>query len=119
MLHQVHFDSLSFKNANKMCKYMPLTVQNVPTLEAHQLVPVLTDLGFVAHVNANRQPSITKLIHFHFCFNLFQVSIGCGGKSSQNCTYFQVTAASAGTCGATICKCSGDICQVKFWLNCY
>jgi hypothetical protein len=44
----------------------------------------------------------------------FPVTLGCGGKISENCTYFQSASSSqaAGQCGVTICKCSSDICQV-------
>ena len=42
------------------------------------------------------------------------VTLGCGAKISENCTYFQSASSSqsAGQCGVTICKCSSDICQV-------
>ena len=42
------------------------------------------------------------------------VTLGCGGKIAENCTYFQSASSSqpAGQCGVTICKCSSDICQV-------
>jgi hypothetical protein len=43
----------------------------------------------------------------------FPVTLGCGGTSSQNCTYFESSGTvGAGQCAATICKCSSDICQV-------
>ncbi len=43
------------------------------------------------------------------------VSIGCGGKSSENCTYFESSmsdSASFEECSAAICPCSHNICQV-------
>lgn len=52
------------------------------------------------------------------CANGFGVCctfvLGCGGKISENCTYFQSpTSPSTGACSATICKCSSDICQLR------
>ena len=42
------------------------------------------------------------------------VSLGCGGMSSENCTYFTSgTGISAGQCRLTICRCDSNICQVK------
>lgn len=40
-------------------------------------------------------------------------SLGCGGSSSENCTYFESNSVGTGDCKAKICKCSSDICQVK------
>ena len=44
----------------------------------------------------------------------FSVTLGCGSKIAENCTYFQSasTSQAGGQCGVTICKCSSDICQV-------
>ena len=39
-------------------------------------------------------------------------SVGCGGASSENCTYFEATSVGDGECKATICKTNPGICQV-------
>ena len=41
------------------------------------------------------------------------VTIGCGATSSENCTYFESSAAPDGGCVGKICKCNTDICQVS------
>ena len=42
------------------------------------------------------------------------VTIGCGGSSSENCTYFEVSSlTTTGACSGKICKLSSDICQVS------
>ena len=49
------------------------------------------------------------------------MEVGCGSRSSQNCTYFSSTAdlnaaaggGGGGTCSATICRCDPGVCQVK------
>jgi len=50
-------------------------------------------------------------------FNLnafpFEVTLGCGATSSENCTYFASTAGETGQCCATICPCGSNICQVR------
>ena len=46
--------------------------------------------------------------------------LGCGGSTSQNCSYFQSSANTlqSGQCTLKICKCSTDICQVYvFWCS--
>ena len=53
-------------------------------------------------------PQATKLYEFY----KFSVTLGCGGSSSENCTYFEVTGANDGACSAQICKISSDVCQV-------
>jgi hypothetical protein len=52
-----------------------------------------------------------NLCHFY----RFIVTLGCGSVISENSTYFQSASPSqaAGQCGATVCKCSSDICQVS------
>jgi len=41
-------------------------------------------------------------------------SIGCGGSSSQNCTYFESSGTpSAGQCSAEVCQCNNNICQMR------
>ena len=43
----------------------------------------------------------------------FTVTLGCGGNSNQNCTYFESSGtASAGACVAKICPCNSNVCQV-------
>ena len=42
------------------------------------------------------------------------VTTGCGSSSSENCTYFEVSGANDGPCVGKICKCSSNICQVRF-----
>jgi len=41
-------------------------------------------------------------------------TIGCGGTSSENCTYFEVSSlTTTGACGGRICKLSDDVCQIR------
>merc|ERR1712038_723204 len=40
-------------------------------------------------------------------------SAGCGQTYSENCTYFDSSSPTAGTCAATVCKCHGNICQMR------
>lgn len=41
------------------------------------------------------------------------VTLGCGGSSSENSTYFDAPAGvGAGHCAATICKVNSDVCKV-------
>ena len=42
------------------------------------------------------------------------VTIGCGGSSSENCTYFEVSAAPTGPCNGQVCKSNSNICQVSY-----
>ena len=42
----------------------------------------------------------------------FSVTVGCGSSSGENCTYFEVTGAVAGSCASQICA-SDDVCQVS------
>jgi len=39
-------------------------------------------------------------------------TVGCGSSSGENCTYFEVTGAVAGSCASQICA-SDDVCQVR------
>ncbi|XP_059088965.1 uncharacterized protein LOC131885059 [Tigriopus californicus] len=39
-------------------------------------------------------------------------SLGCGGTSSENCTYLQQSG-SSNPCTFTICKCSSNICRIR------
>ena len=53
-------------------------------------------------------------------FTFVSVVLGCGGSTSQNCSYFQSSANTlqSGQCTLKICKCSTDICQVYvFWCS--
>ena len=43
----------------------------------------------------------------------FLVVLGCGGRSSENCTYFEAANFGAGSCKATICPCGSNICQLR------
>ncbi len=45
--------------------------------------------------------------------NIIAVTIGCGGTSSQNCTYFDSNNVMSGACTATICPCGNNICQIR------
>lgn len=44
-------------------------------------------------------------------------TIGCGSTSSENCTYFEVSAAAQGPCNGRVCKCSTNICQMRLDLT--
>ena len=65
--------------------------------------------------NCLQQTLLMMDVSFEKCqIRFILVTLGCGGKSSQNCTYFESsTAPGAGACGITICECSTDICQVS------
>ena len=59
--------------------------------------------------------------HFAFVSEIkhalsFSVTVGCGTTSGENCTYFEVTGAVAGTCASQICP-SADVCQVCPYIN--
>ena len=43
----------------------------------------------------------------------YVVTLGCGGTSSENCTYFEVSDPPAGACRSTFCK-TDNVCQVDF-----
>jgi len=40
-------------------------------------------------------------------------TLGCGGTSSENCTYFQSGGQEVGQCRLKICPCSDNICQLR------
>lgn len=40
-------------------------------------------------------------------------TLGCGGTSSQNCTYFQSGGQEVGQCRLKICPCGDNICQLR------
>merc|ERR1711910_165304 len=44
-------------------------------------------------------------------------SIGCGGSSSENCTYVEISSPSAGMCNAQICPATTNICQIRLDLD--
>merc|ERR1712226_458455 len=44
-------------------------------------------------------------------------SIGCGGSSSENCTYIEITSPSAGKCTPQICPTTSNICQIRLELE--
>ena len=61
--------------------------------------------------------------HFAFISEIkhalsFSVTVGCGSSSGENCTYFEVTGAVAGSCASQICA-SDDVCQVSpyYWMR--
>ncbi len=45
------------------------------------------------------------------------VTIGCGGSTSENCTYFEYTGSNTGSCNARVCKLSSAICQIRLDLD--
>ena len=87
---------------------------NVPLKEEHQVVLALQDLEYVVYVSFRNW----KLSLRETNFNAFLVAVGCGGLSSENLTYFEVSSADDGPCVAKICKVTNDICQVYFWDQC-
>ena len=91
-----------------------ITGLNVPQKEVLQVVHVLQDLEFAVFVSFEIQK------HFYVKLTLmsFLVAVGCGGLSSENLTYFEVSSADDGPCVAKICKVTNDICQVYFWDQC-
>ena len=45
---------------------------------------------------------------------LHQVELGCGQRTSENCSYFISSGTvDAGECRLTVCPCSDDICQLR------
>jgi len=44
-------------------------------------------------------------------------TIGCGGSTSENCTYFEYTGTNSGSCNARVCKLSSAICQIRLDLD--
>jgi len=44
-------------------------------------------------------------------------TIGCGGSTSENCTYFEYSGSNTGPCNARICKLSSAICQIRLDLD--
>ena len=56
----------------------------------------------------------------HFSTDLkfdISVTIGCGGSTSENCTYFEYTGTNSGPCNARVCKLSSAICQIRLDLD--
>ena len=45
------------------------------------------------------------------------VTIGCGGSTSENCTYFEYSGSNTGACNARVCKLSSAICQIRLDLD--
>lgn len=73
-----------------------------------QLDLVPPDLECAAHVRAS---NIAK--QNPYCHLAVSVSVGCGGRSSENCTYFEAEGVGSGQCRAEICKLCSDICQIR------
>lgn len=48
---------------------------------------------------------------------LISVTATCGQQFSQNCTYFDSSTVSTGSCAATICKCNTNVCQMRLDFN--
>ena len=48
---------------------------------------------------------------------IFLVTIGCGGSTSENCTYFEYSGSNTGPCNARVCKLSSAICQIRLDLD--
>jgi len=44
-------------------------------------------------------------------------TIGCGGSTSENCTYFEYSGSNTGACNARVCKLSSAICQIRLDLD--
>ena len=56
----------------------------------------------------------------HFSTDLefdISVTIGCGGSTSENCTYFEYSGTNSGPCNARVCKLSSSICQIRLDLD--
>ncbi len=41
------------------------------------------------------------------------INVGCGQRSSENCTYVEASGASAGECISEVCKCHENVCQLR------
>merc|ERR1719225_2608150 len=44
-------------------------------------------------------------------------TLGCGGSTSENCTYFEYSGSNSGACNARVCKLSSAICQIRLDLD--
>ncbi len=80
------------------------------------LAPALRDMAPVAPV-CLYCTACNTLIARSFKINYIHVpvSVGCGGKSSENCTHFESGESESimeGGCSAAICPCTHNICQV-------
>ncbi len=50
----------------------------------------------------------------HIAINVVTtVTLDCGQTSSENCTYFESTSPTAGSCIASVCPCNDNICQLR------
>ena len=85
-------------------------------------VHVHQDLESVVHVSAQifiecmilYKKKVTQVFRTVSEISFILVTIGCGGSSSENCTYFEVSSlTTTGACSGKICKLSSDICQVS------
>ena len=45
--------------------------------------------------------------------NLISVTLNCGGRTYQNCTYLENVGTEVGACSVTICPGSDNICQLR------
>lgn len=80
----------------------PAWVESVPET-------VLKGLARVAPVNVSKVPTNSVIAILLF----LTVTVSCGSRSTQNCTYFESSGLESGTCAAQICPKSINICQVR------
>jgi len=72
-------------------------------------------LAFVAFVSCHVKVRFLKDYNF-----ISIVSPDCGDTVSENCTYLtetSITSVTGDQCSYTICKCSTDICRIRFDFN--
>jgi hypothetical protein len=46
------------------------------------------------------------------CIFFVSVTVNCGARINENCTYFESTGSEVGACKVTICRCNSNVCQV-------
>ena len=69
-------------------------------------------LSSVCHTlmsNWNLYESFFTTTSFYFA----SVQLACGGKASENCSYFQSNGKEVGQCRIKICPCNENICQLR------
>ena len=83
-------------------------LMNVPTKVEPMLEVVLKDMEFVVHVRIYSN-SLSCLFELEI-YSI--VTVGCGGRSNENFTYFESSGGEIGACQMTICRCNENVCQV-------
>ena len=71
-------------------------------------------MACVAHVSSHEM----YVIWYGSEFTLYiTVTLGCGKEYAQNCTYFDSSSPTAGSCSARVCEANNNICQMRLDFN--